>query len=163
MILTAEVQTPRPFRTVRTRDLMPDEKEPGRLRHWIGERLARLGLDVLADDLSLIAGELAANALLHGRAPARVTMTVVREADGTGAVHLECVDSGPGFDLERMARVRDCAPEELLERCHGRGLLIIAALSSRWGYRRTTAGHAVWAEIGLSAPVDGPRREGGAA
>ncbi|MEU9856647.1 ATP-binding protein [Streptomyces sp. NPDC047974] len=151
MTPTAEVQTLRPSSTVCARDLLPEEQEPGRLRHWVREHLVRLELSGLSDDLTLIAGELAANALRHGGAPAHVTMTVTRTADGGGVVRLEFTDSGPGFDLERVQRAGACSFEESVERCDGRGLLIVAALSTRWGYRRIRSGHVVWAELCLPA------------
>ncbi|MFF9144938.1 ATP-binding protein [Streptomyces sp. NPDC014861] len=136
---------------------MPEEQEPSRLRRWMRDHLARLELTSLADDLTLIAGELAANALLHGGTPARVTMTVTRTADGAGVVRLEFTDSGTGFDLERVLRAGERGREEPAERCDGRGLLIVAALSTRWGFRRIRAGHEVWAELCLRPQPPGSR------
>lgn len=148
MILTADRQTIHPTRSICTRTLLPDEQEPGRLRRWLERNLVRLRLGILTDDLALIAGELAVNALRHGQAPARVTLTVSHAAAGHECVLLECTDSGPGFDPERIFRTGE-TPDVSLERCDGRGLMIVAALSSRWGCRRSSTGHVVWAEMAL--------------
>ncbi|MFF6984610.1 ATP-binding protein [Streptomyces sp. NPDC008343] len=142
---------PAPSATTCVWDLLPDEQEPGRLRSWVSAILHRLGLARFADDLTLIADELAANALRHGGTPAHVTLSVTR-AEGGSRVRLEVTDAGAGFDAARVVRSWDDA-EAMLEGCSGRGLLIVAGLSRRWGTFRRAAGHTVWAELAVVTPA----------
>ncbi|MFF2040839.1 ATP-binding protein [Kitasatospora sp. NPDC058170] len=126
-------------------DLAADELAPSRLRAWIGALLADWQLPQLVDDLALIATELATNAVRHGGTPARATLAMSAPDAGPRVVRLEIQDSGPGFDP------RTCAPtaesSATAESCSGRGLLLVAALSSAWGALHTGAGQLVWAEL----------------
>ena len=89
-----------------------------------------------ADDLETVAGELVANALEHSGSPT-VTVACALHRD---AVTLAVSDGGTG---PAPASVSAPAPESE----HGRGLLITAALATRWGTHRTADGLTVWAEI----------------
>jgi anti-sigma regulatory factor (Ser/Thr protein kinase) len=93
----------------------------------------------------LVVGELAANAVTHGRVPGRdflLTMTLVRpQESGSGTLRIEVADS-------RGER----APSPTLEPCpdgeHGRGLVLVSALAARWGVvPRLPSGKTVWAEL----------------
>ncbi|MFR0358895.1 ATP-binding protein [Streptomyces sediminimaris] len=89
-----------------------------------------------ADDLSLCVSELATNALAHGVPPGRGFLLRVRY-DGD-LLRVELHDSGPG-----EPRVPDAADEA------GRGLLLVAALSDKWGVQPRRPGKAVWCEWDL--------------
>jgi anti-sigma regulatory factor (Ser/Thr protein kinase) len=99
----------------------------GALRSWGYEQS-------VVEDAELVVTELAANAILHARTSFRVTVQ-------------RC---GP---LARIA-VRDHAralpavldPEPT--RPSGRGMLLVSAVSRRWGVEVTAEGKTVWAELG---------------
>ncbi|MFI5527107.1 ATP-binding protein [Kitasatospora sp. NPDC051853] len=128
-----------------THRLAPDDHAPLRLRKWLVRHLRQWRLVHLADDLQLIATELATNAARHGVAPATATLT-----RGTaGQVRLAVTDTGPGFDPEEVTASWEASGTA--DSCHGRGLLLVAALSTAWGTDRPRrGGHRVWAE--LAAP-----------
>ncbi|MFI0238242.1 ATP-binding protein [Streptomyces sp. NPDC016845] len=93
------------------------------------------------DDLVTVTGELVANALEHGGGGTitlscaltadTVTLTVTNEAEpGTQRPLPSAMPRLPSPDAE-----------------HGRGLLIVEALATRWGSSKTAQGLRVWAEI----------------
>ena len=94
--------------------------------------LARgLGPDV--DDLELVTSELVANAASHGEG------LVTLEVEDTGEViRLRVTDSGAVEPQPRLAQPDDDS---------GRGLLIVAALSSKWGSSVSSSMTEVWAEL----------------
>lgn len=90
------------------------------------------------DDAVLVQNELITNALTHGAPPVMVHLEIV------GArIRLAVTDSGHG---RAMVREPDATG--------GRGLSVVQALTSGWGYELAGDGHAVWADIpGDSARV----------
>ncbi|MEE1822162.1 ATP-binding protein [Streptomyces sp. BE20] len=124
-------------------ELTADTRSPGLLRNWVTALLAGWQLPHLIDDLTLIATELATNALRHGAAPARVGLALCEPEAGHRVVRLEIEDSGPGFDPEDHTS----DPGDTSENCDGRGLLLVAALAGTWGAMRTSNGQLVWAEL----------------
>ncbi|MGW0885516.1 ATP-binding protein [Streptomyces sp. NPDC002671] len=87
-------------------------------------------------DLLLCVSELATNALAHGVPPGRGFLLRLRY-DGH-LVRAEVHDSGPGTPLITEE------PDE-----GGRGLLLVAALSDKWGVGKRVPGKAVWCEFVL--------------
>lgn len=126
-------------------ELAPDDLAPSRLRGWITAQLTDWQLPHLADDLALIATELATNALRHGGTAALATLSLVGPGQGSRTVRLEIQDSGPGFDPRE--RLPAAGSSGTAESCGGRGLLLVAALSTAWGSLRSGAGQLVWAEM----------------
>ncbi|GHH73579.1 ATP-binding protein [Kitasatospora indigofera] len=126
-------------------ELAADPLAPGRLRGWITAQLTDWQLPHLVDDLALIATELATNALRHGGTAALATLSLTGPDQGPRTVRLEVQDSGPGFDP------RECVPAAgssgTADSCGGRGLLLVAALSTAWGTLNSGAGQLVWAEV----------------
>ena len=122
---------------------MPDElalKLPrltsaaGLARDAIGDGFAqRLGRD-RTGDLSLVVSELVTNAVIHGRGA--ITLSIRVDGDG---VYGEVVDEGAGFEWDVRERGR-CRGD-----LNGRGLMIVAALSRRWGIQEGTT--HVWFEL----------------
>ncbi|MFI2432660.1 ATP-binding protein [Streptomyces sp. NPDC018693] len=91
-----------------------------------------------SDTAELLTAELVANAVEHasGRGP----IELVVELLPTGCrVEVHDPDPAPPGDLTRAA---DGEPDPWQE--HGRGLLLIRALSSSCGHRPTETGKAVW-------------------
>ncbi|MGN6130503.1 MAG: SpoIIE family protein phosphatase [Nocardioidaceae bacterium] len=100
-------------------------------RHLVARHLAGRGLpDRLVDDAVLVTSELVTNAVVHGLGPLELRLRVPGRD-----VLVEVLDRA-SFQPRRM---RPAADDE-----HGRGLQIVAALSSRWGTRATEDGKAVW-------------------
>ncbi|MGW0779796.1 ATP-binding protein [Streptomyces sp. NPDC002913] len=118
-----------------------------------GARLARLlaGLQLVEwgcpagsdshDAVAIVVAELAANAVLHGRVPGRDFALLLTYDDDRRVVRIEVSDTHPA----RPARVARAADDD-----HGRGLVLVDALATRWGVRdRVGPGKTVWAECAL--------------
>jgi anti-sigma regulatory factor (Ser/Thr protein kinase) len=97
---------------------------------------ARIDRDT-SETAVLLANELVTNAVEHGHGAAYLDATV--EA---GAIRLEVTDSST------VEPRPNSAVSELDER--GRGLMLIDALSSRWGVSPRPDGKTVWCELDLS-------------
>ena len=90
--------------------------------------------DDLVDDVELVVSELVTNALLHGAAPVVLRLSVARDR-----VRVEVEDSG----RELPVRMRQDG-----EAMTGRGLSLVARLSSGWGVEPAGGrGKVVWAEV----------------
>jgi anti-sigma regulatory factor (Ser/Thr protein kinase) len=94
-----------------------------------------------ADDAVLAASELVANAV-QAAPGSTVTLCIARQP---GCVRVTVLDSSP--DPAAAGRPR---PDTLAE--GGRGLMVVATLSRRWGSYRVPGGKAVYAEIGIGWP-----------
>ncbi|MFD3549206.1 ATP-binding protein [Streptomyces sp. NPDC058655] len=92
-----------------------------------------------SDTAELLTAELVANAVEHTAAGAPIELVVELLASGC---QVEVHDGDPQPPGGLSARADDCPPDPWQE--HGRGLLLIRALSSACGHRRTAAGKAVW-------------------
>ena len=86
------------------------------------------------DDVVLIVSELVTNAVVHGRA---TTVSVQIELQGVAAT--VTVDD-PSATAPSPAHAGPHSD-------HGRGLLVVEALCSRWGYTAIPGGKRVWCEI----------------
>jgi serine phosphatase RsbU (regulator of sigma subunit)/anti-sigma regulatory factor (Ser/Thr protein kinase) len=89
--------------------------------------------ELLLADVGLVVTELVTNAVLHGRPPIRLVV----EPRGAGA-HVEVFDAGPRPPL----RIRDAG-----QSMTGRGLALVAALSTAWGVKQEDDGKLVWSDI----------------
>ncbi|WLW55523.1 ATP-binding protein [Streptomyces sp. YU58] len=99
----------------------------------------------ISESTALVVAELAANAVTHGHVQGRgFRLTLTVEASNT--LRIEVAD--PRGDHQPVAcRATSPAAEA------GRGLLLIDALSARWGSKPwPPSGKLVWAEIDLPAP-----------
>ena len=95
------------------------------------------------EDVMLVTGELVANALEHGVSPASLEVLI----DDTGGVLVSVLDHGPVLQLTPVPIA--------LHAARGRGLVIVASLTSEWGVSATDHGKAVWGRV---APQDEARR-----
>jgi hypothetical protein len=96
----------------------------------------------------LLASELAGNAVRHAGPTTDESILLVVACDGE-TLRLEVVDEGLGFDpLGILVR-----HERNNEPYHG--IVLVNALSDRWGFRRADGGMCVWFELDL---VPGRRR-----
>ncbi|MFI7005957.1 ATP-binding protein [Streptomyces sp. NPDC050145] len=118
------------------------------------EQLRTWGLAHVLDDAAHVVAELTANAVTHGRLPARDF--VLRVYVTEGVLRIEVTDTR----ADRLPQLRSAEGES------GRGLVLVEALAERWGvtqgpFPRKT----VWAELriaavgrGISASGNSPSR-----
>nr|WP_189530006.1 ATP-binding protein [Streptomyces roseolilacinus] len=110
-----------------------------RLREWGAESDAAL----------LVVGELAANAVLHGRVPGR-SFRLTLALTGSGTLCVEVTDTRGD-----RTPVRGRLAGEVLGES-GYGLVLVEELADRWGVRHGPVPcKTVWAELD-TAPGDGP-------
>ncbi|MFD3454945.1 SpoIIE family protein phosphatase [Streptomyces sp. NPDC058691] len=100
-------------------------------RTAVEAQLERWNLTHLAFPTELITSELVTNAIRYGSAP--VGLRLIRDEN------LVCEVSDASQTQPRLRRAR-------LSDEGGRGLFLIAQLSSRWGSRYTDTGKTIWAE-----------------
>lgn len=112
--------------------LEPNPTSVGRARRWLSEKLEDWGLEDIDHDMSVVASELVTNGVLH----ARTDLLLRLSYDGT--LRLEVCDGSPAMPAPR-AHAKSSTT--------GRGLQLVAALSTGWGYEETPFGKIVWAEF----------------
>lgn len=112
-------------------------------RRLAGVQLEEWGIPrgcALAEDVELVVGELAANAVLHGRVPGR-DFEVRLGYDGL-RVRVEVSDARG--EAEPVEAVDPCLAES------GRGLVLVGAVAREWGVRPRGSGapgKTVWASL----------------
>jgi anti-sigma regulatory factor (Ser/Thr protein kinase) len=139
--MTMDLPVPHPGATATSLTLDDDLASVGAARGVVGAacRAART-VDDLEGDAVLLTSELVTNALLHGRSRPRL--------DVDAASHLVHVEVGD--DSGRLPEQGHPSDADT----HGRGLLIVAAVSSRWGVRLGAAGKTVWFEVSHPQPYE---------
>lgn len=108
-------------------------------RSMVRELLGRWSLDDLSDDAGLVVTELVANAVEHAQTECQLAVS-----RHEGGIRIEVRDVGRGTPEPQALSV---TAE------HGRGLLIIAALSTAWGIEDDGHGKTVWVELALPRPA----------
>jgi hypothetical protein len=116
-------------------ELPCETRSAGRARHWLAAQLAAMygALDVAAEDMVLVVSELVANCI---KAEAH-QFTLAVEAHHA-FVRVAAVDDAPGLPV--LGGAAPDAPG-------GRGLVIVDALSLRWGVTPGRDSKTVWAEL----------------
>jgi CheY-like chemotaxis protein len=115
-------------------DLPQDLASVREARRFVRARLVEWNVEALLDDAIIVVSELAANAITHADSPYRVRLAL-----SDGALRIEVRDAGPGTPEPQ--------PRSMTEE-HGRGLLMVAALSSSWGIEESDDHHKlVWADL----------------
>jgi anti-sigma regulatory factor (Ser/Thr protein kinase) len=109
-------------------------------RFYIRAALSYHDLGDYTEDAETVISELVTNAIIHADAP-RFGIQVMRLA-GSGAVALIVTDPSPKSPVKRY-------PTGDAE--HGRGLTIVDALSTAWGWRPQNPGKAVYAILAREA------------
>jgi serine/threonine-protein kinase RsbW len=105
-------------------------------RRLVAEALADWGLHHLLDETVVVMTELVSNAVDHATGEGmRVTVRLFSDR----RVQVAVLDRDP-------TRPRPRSSSSDAER--GRGLLLVAALSDRWGVDMLAGGKRVWAELG---------------
>ncbi|HYD09982.1 MAG TPA: ATP-binding SpoIIE family protein phosphatase, partial [Acidimicrobiales bacterium] len=116
------------------RMMLPDDESASALtRRFLSDALDELGLGHVADSALLLASELVTNAVLHGSPPFSVDVLAIDDG-----VRVSVTDAHPDVPVQRHAAQDDE---------HGRGLLLVEALSARWGIDAHPPGKSVWFEL----------------
>ncbi|MER7925801.1 SpoIIE family protein phosphatase [Streptomyces sp. NPDC096057] len=122
---------------VATWDIEPDPAHVAGARQAATEQLAAWGLDEAAFVTELVVSELVTNAIRYGEPP--IQLRLIRDR----ALICEVSDASSTSPHLRRAHAYDEG---------GRGLLLVAQLTQRWGSRQTGGGKTIWAEQPLPPP-----------
>ncbi|MFI9329811.1 SpoIIE family protein phosphatase [Kitasatospora sp. NPDC052868] len=120
-----------PAESTATWSLEADPAAVAQVRETATARLRAWGLEELVFTTELVLSELVTNAIRYAGGPVEVRLIL--------AERLTCEVSDPSATQPRMRRAR-------LTDEGGRGLYLVAQLSSRWGSRYTRHGKTIWAE-----------------
>lgn len=115
------------------RRFRPEPASVGLARRFVAETLAGWDVDHQADSAVSVCSELATNAVLHAQTPFTVRLKL-----RAGSLRIEVADDSP-----RKPRQRGYSRAATT----GRGLAVVAGLSSSWGASAAGSGKTVWAEL----------------
>ncbi|CAL9627525.1 SpoIIE family protein phosphatase [Streptomyces sp. enrichment culture] len=124
-----------PPERVATWDIPADPALVAPIRKQVVEQLATWRLDEASFTAELVVSELVTNAIRYGARPIRL-----RLIHDTDTLICEVSDTSHTAPHLRRAKTWDEG---------GRGLLLVAQLTQRWGSRHTADGKTIWAELGL--------------
>ncbi|MFI6933769.1 SpoIIE family protein phosphatase [Streptomyces sp. NPDC050287] len=125
---------------VATWTVPPDPAVVAQTRKNAVDQLAVWGLTDIAFVTELIVSELVTNAIRHAEPP--IQLRLIRDRN------LICEVSDASNTAPHMRRARTYDEG-------GRGLLLVAHLTERWGTRPTAKGKTIWAEQAIDGPGDG--------
>ncbi|MFF8974172.1 SpoIIE family protein phosphatase [Streptomyces sp. NPDC014995] len=123
---------------VATWDVDRDPAHVATARQAATDRLAAWGLEEAAFVTELVVSELVTNAIRYGEPP--ITLRLIRDR----TLICEVSDGSSTSPHLRRAHYDDEG---------GRGLLLVAQLTQRWGSRQTTRGKTIWCEQALPPPL----------
>ncbi|MER6330713.1 SpoIIE family protein phosphatase [Streptomyces sp. NPDC001034] len=124
-----------PASQVASWDVPADPALVGPIRKKAVEQLDVWGLNEATFTAELVVSELVTNAIRYGARPIRLRLI----HDAT-TLTCEVSDTSPTAPHLRRAKTFDEG---------GRGLLLVAQLTQRWGSRHTAGGKTIWAELPL--------------
>lgn len=104
------------------------------------DQLTAWGLEEMAFTTELVVSELVTNAIRYGKPPIQLRMIL------QSSLTCEVSDASSTTPHLRRARVFDEG---------GRGLLLVAQLTERWGTRHNREGKVIWAEQLIAASPTG--------
>ncbi|MET7695400.1 SpoIIE family protein phosphatase [Streptomyces sp. NPDC005483] len=122
---------------VATWDVEPDPAHVAATRQAATEQLAAWGLEDASFVTELVVSELVTNAIRYGEPP--IQLRLIRDR----TLICEVSDGSSTSPHLRRAHAFDEG---------GRGLLLVAQLTQRWGSRQTGSGKTIWAEQSLEPP-----------
>ncbi|MFD9491888.1 SpoIIE family protein phosphatase [Streptomyces sp. NPDC060005] len=120
---------------VTTWDIPADPALVAPVRKQVADRLDHWGLTAATFTAELVVSELVTNAIRYGESPIRLRLIHDDET-----LICEVSDSSHTAPHLRRAKTFDEG---------GRGLLLVAQLTQRWGSRHTPEGKTIWAELSL--------------
>jgi anti-sigma regulatory factor (Ser/Thr protein kinase) len=115
----------------------------GRARRWLSRQLEEWALEGLDYDVSVVLSELVTNAVLHART--EIELKLLYDGD----LRIEVSDASTTMPAPRGLASSTST---------GRGLHLVAAMATSWGYEPRGAGKSVWA---VFADVGSSRGKGG--
>jgi anti-sigma regulatory factor (Ser/Thr protein kinase) len=122
-----------------TLTLPPEPASVASARAYIDEALDTVGFGAaVREPAVLLTSELVTNGIIHGGTEVEVRLDITEDA-----VRVEVTDGG-----EEGCPVAEVAQPDA---DHGRGLMIVSRLASRWGVNLSKTGTAVWFELRCSA------------
>ncbi|MFE5812501.1 SpoIIE family protein phosphatase [Streptomyces sp. NPDC056479] len=124
-----------PASRVATWDIPADPALVAPIRKQVVEQLDVWSLSEASFTAELVVSELVTNAIRYGTHPIRL-----RLIHDTATLICEVSDTSHTAPHLRRAKIFDEG---------GRGLLLVAQLTQRWGSRHTADGKTIWSEIGL--------------
>lgn len=116
--------------------------------------LLRWGMRDVVDDALLLVSEMVSNCVRHGAPPLRLTLRL-----RSGLLRIAVNDGGPGVPRPRLSSV---PPEGVINGVHiagsGRGLTLVAAISTAWGISEYAAGpgKTMWCELQVDSSIGNP-------
>ncbi|MDV9169447.1 ATP-binding protein [Streptomyces sp. W16] len=119
-----------------------DRRSVALARDFTRETLTSWSVTDRMDDALLCVSELTTNAVLHGVPPGR-GFALHLSLHPDGVLRIEVHDSG----TTELRKVR--TPYRSLDAEEGRGLMLVAALSDKWGVGEREPGKVVWCEFAL--------------
>ncbi|MFE3580111.1 ATP-binding SpoIIE family protein phosphatase [Streptomyces vinaceus] len=122
---------------VATLDVPSDPEAVSGARRFASGMLTAWGLDELSFTTELVLSELVTNAIRYGKTPIQLRLIVQ-------STTLTCEVSDASSTAPHLRRARTFDEG-------GRGLLLVAQLSERWGTRHSHEGKVIWAELALSS------------
>jgi anti-sigma regulatory factor (Ser/Thr protein kinase) len=112
-------------------DYRPDPLAPRQARAFVASFMKAWGLADLVDRAELLTSEVVTNAIVHAHSPVRLVV----EAQSSSVV----------VEVKDTAQTQLVAEgEEAAEADHGRGMVLVDALSDRWGWWEEEGGKVVW-------------------
>jgi CHASE3 domain sensor protein/anti-sigma regulatory factor (Ser/Thr protein kinase) len=130
-----------PASHVATWDAPADPEQVARVRTLVTSQLEAWGMAAESFTTTLVASELVTNAIRYGAPPIRLRL--IRDT----VLICEVSDASTTAPHLRRARSFDEG---------GRGLLLVAQLTQRWGTRYHTGGKTIWCEQALPADPEPP-------
>ncbi|MGW1590893.1 SpoIIE family protein phosphatase [Streptomyces sp. NPDC002386] len=125
-----------PASQVATWDIPADPALVAPIRKQVLDQLETWSLSEASFTAELVVSELVTNAIRYGSRPIRLRL--IHDA---ATLIVEVSDSSHTAPHLRRAKIFDEG---------GRGLLLVAQLTQRWGSRHTTEGKTIWAELTLT-------------
>ncbi|MFI1920884.1 MULTISPECIES: SpoIIE family protein phosphatase [unclassified Streptomyces] len=124
-----------PASQVATWDIPADPSLVAPIRKQAVDQLSRWGLSEASFTTELVVSELVTNAIRYGAHPIRLRLI-------HDAATLICEVSDTSHTAPHLRRAKTWDEG-------GRGLLLVAQLTQRWGSRHTSEGKTIWAELSL--------------
>jgi DNA-binding NarL/FixJ family response regulator len=124
-----------------TQRALPDDAASARAARRLTQDVLRPWIDDDTLETAVLAvSELVTNSVVHAQSEVDVRVCVLRDA-----VRIEVGDASPVVPTMRHAELHDTS---------GRGIALVAQLSSRWGVRPRRLGKTVWFELPRPIPVN---------
>lgn len=117
------------------RHLDRDSGSVAAARHWAADQARAWALDGIVDELQVVVSEMVTNAVLHAGTACTLTLRLAPLS-----LTVEVTDGSPEAPQLRTDR-----------EIGGRGLQLVTAFTSAWGFEPTATGKTVWARMDIGS------------